>query len=140
MVISSASSGQHAFLLSDCDNVFRMSPRGIEYALCTICDENISLARTGIKALTKHCKSDRHIRLKGSRESAGGKSYASVYESECPDDAAIKQQREFATQLAEGAFVYYSIAHGHSFKSLECIAQIVRALYDPNYKCSNDKG
>ena len=70
MVISSASSGQHAFLLTDCDNVFRMSPRGIEYALCTICDENISLARTGIKALTKHCKSDRHIRLKGSRESA----------------------------------------------------------------------
>ena len=78
---SANSSGPHAILLSDCHQVFGMSTRGVEYALCTICNKDISLAGTGSKPLTKHCKSDRHIRFTESHESASGKSYESVYES-----------------------------------------------------------
>lgn len=127
------------FLQADCDNVFKLSPRGKGYALCSLCDISISIESKGKKALVNHCSSKQHLTRRKSREGALNCSFESKIEIEYAREMAEQEKRELQRAMAEGAFVFHSIAHGNSFKSLDCISQIVRAAYDSQFHCSADK-
>ncbi|KAK0132613.1 hypothetical protein N1851_032481 [Merluccius polli] len=49
-------------------------------------------------------------------------------------------QKEFELAVQEGILVYHTMKHNHSYRSMDCTAQLTTKLYEPKFTCARTKG
>ncbi len=48
-------------------------------------------------------------------------------------------QQEYDLALKEGVFAYHTMHHDHSYRSMDCTAQLTRRLYESKFTCARTK-
>lgn len=65
---------------------------------------------------------------------AGTPSIATFYKKAAPS------QKEYELAVQEGILAYHTMRHNHSFRSMDCTAQLTKKLHEPKFSCARTKG
>lgn len=98
---------------------------------CESCNGDFSIASGGKNDITRHTSSDKHKRaLLAAASSAKVSNFF--------------RKTEFGTKekelaIAEAVYVFHTMAHNQTFRSLDCTSKLVRGLFEPKFSCARTK-
>lgn len=98
---------------------------------CTICNSVFSISSGGRTSIKDHEATSKHKASLTAR--AGSTSVTSFFRKVEPS------QSEFDLALQEGVFSYHTIAHNHSFRSMDCTSGLNRKFFNPKFCCARTK-
>ncbi|KAL7406482.1 hypothetical protein ABVT39_020149 [Epinephelus coioides] len=49
-------------------------------------------------------------------------------------------QKEYELVVQEGILAYHTMKHNHSYRSIDCTAQLTKKLHEPKFSCAQTKG
>lgn len=96
---------------------------------CDICGARFSIAHGGRADITQHMHTKKHMDAAKSKCATPSVSEFFVKQS-CESDKV---------HASEGLFAYHSVIHGHSFRSADCTAKLIKKLYDPKFSSARTK-
>lgn len=98
---------------------------------CTICNSTFSVASGGRTAVIEHQQTKKHKASLIAR--AGVPSVTTFFKKVDPS------QEEYDLAVQEAVFAYHTLRHNHSFRSMDCTAQLTRKLYESKFTCARTK-
>lgn len=98
---------------------------------CNTCNGEFSIASAGRNAITRHTESDKH---KQALLAAASSSKVNIFFRKA--EFGIKE-KELA--IAEATYVFHTIAHNQTFRSLDCTSKLIRTFFEPKFTCARTK-
>ncbi|XP_053277202.1 uncharacterized protein LOC128438617 isoform X2 [Pleuronectes platessa] len=99
---------------------------------CTLCQSSFSIASGGRYSVVEHQQTKKH--KKGLTANALTPTITTFYKKTEPS------QKEFELAVQEGILAYHTMKHNHSYRSMDCTAQLTKKLYEPKFSCGRTKG
>jgi len=87
---------------------------------CTICNSSFSVASGGRTSVIEHQQRNKHKSALTAR--AGSANVTTFFKKVAPS------ANEYNLAMQEGIFAYHTMRHNHSYRSMDCTAQLNRKL------------
>lgn len=101
------------------------------FVFCTKCLNEFSLASGGRADIRRHLSSDKHKKMIAA--AASSSTIGSFFHKETAGP------KELQVAASEALFVYHSIIHNHSYRSLDCTSNLIQTLYEKKFTCKRTK-
>ena len=95
---------------------------------CTLCNSSFSIGSGGRMAAVEHQQKKKH---KASLIARVGMPSATTFFKKVEPS-----QEEYDLAVQEGVFAYHTMQHNHSYRSMDCTAQLTQKLYEPKFTCA----
>ena len=97
--------------------------------ICEKCQSHFSISNLGRAGIIQHLRSDKHKKC----DDKLAQPVAQFFRS----NVLKPKERELAA--SEGMWVYHTVRHNHTFRSMDCTGRLIQNLYDPKFSCARTK-